>query len=114
MGKTRAEKMAEIEAGIEAAKDDADKLADPMLNSISNQADELRGIFDELKLTDEATYEAIKKIVNSETSKNIAIANIAARVQELGAAGASAATAIAGMTGAGALAALGSVLGKRK
>lgn len=111
---TLAEKKELIAAAGKESAAIADQVADPLLASIIDRADDLGKIFRDLKLNDAATYEKLVRIVNEETRKNIAIANIAKRVEALGQAGAKIATGISKLTGAGALAALGSALGKKK
>jgi len=112
--KTLQELMEEMTANLDKAKTHADKLANPLLNAINEQADELTAIFTDLKLTDPETYEKLKNIVNAETRRNLAIANICEKLKALGKKGAQLATKIGNLSGAGALATLGKALGKRK
>ena len=76
------------------------------LEKIDEQADELEGIFDALKLTDRETYDELTKIVKEATAKNESVASVIDRVKELGAAGATLAGTIAHISSGGTLAAL--------
>ena len=50
------------------------------LEEINEQADELEGIFDTLKLTDQETYDELTKIVKEATAKNESVASVIERV----------------------------------
>ena len=69
------------------AKAQADGVVNGDLDQITAQADQLRGIFDDLKLSDPATYDELIKIVDEATAKNESIASVVDRVKALGAAG---------------------------
>ncbi len=112
--KTLQELLAEMKVAADESEKKANELANPILKSIHKRADALSKVFDDLNLTDKATYDALKKIVDSETRKNIAIANVVKRLEALGAVGKKVAASISGLTGAGALAVVGEALGKRK
>jgi hypothetical protein len=77
------------------ATDAADAAVGDRLDKIDQQASELAGIFDDLKLTDQATYDALVAIVEDATEKNLSIASVIDNVKALGAAG----TKLAGKLG---------------
>ena len=112
--KTLAEKKNLIADAAKVSKEVADKVTDPLLHELIDQADELTKIFRKLKITDPDTYKTLVRIVNEETRKNIAIGNIVTRLKALGKAGIKLAGNVSQLTGTGALAALGSALGKKK
>jgi hypothetical protein len=90
----------------EKAKKAGRKAVGNKLEEINEQADELEGIFDALKLTDQETYDELVKIVKEATAKNESVASVIARVKELGAAGVKLAGTIADISSGGTLAAL--------
>ena len=93
-------------AAREKARKAGRKAVGDQLDQITEQADALQGIFDGLKLTDPATYDALTDIVKEASAKNESLASVIDRVKELGAGGAQLAGKIAGLSGGGALALL--------
>ena len=80
------------------AEKKADKAADPELQKITAEADQLRTIFDELKLTDKATYDQLVRVVDEATQKNESIAGVITRLKALGSAAATAALLVSHKT----------------
>ena len=105
-----AKRKAEILKASESAKAKADALADPQLEAINKQVDALAGIFKELKLTDQATYDSLVEIVEDAITRNQAIGSVVQRIRALGQAGAKLATSIGNVTSGGALSTLRSAL----
>lgn len=70
------------------ARKAGDNAVGDRLDKINQQATELAGIFDELKLNDQATYDGLVKIVKEATAKNESIASVIDNVKALGKAGA--------------------------
>ena len=82
-------------------------------NPLPGRADEaaqLQGIFDDLKLNDEATYNKLIEIVDKATQKNEAIASVIDRVKGLGEAGMRLLETVEKVSSGGALAALRTAL----
>jgi len=78
---------AEMDKARAKARAQADDAVKDDLDQITAQADQLRGIFDDLKLTDPATYDELIKIVDDATAKNESIASVVDRLKALGAVG---------------------------
>lgn len=85
------------------AKAQADGVVNDDLDQITAQADQLQGIFDDLKLTDPATYDELVKIVDEANANNESIASVVDRVKALGAAGTKLASSITNVASGAAL-----------
>ncbi len=94
----------------EKSRNAADDAVGDKLDKINEQADKLRGVFDALKLTDQATYDGLIEIVESATAKNESIASVIDRVKALGEAGVELAGTIGNLSSGGALAVLSRAL----
>ena len=103
--------MDELEDILNRSKAKADAAADPQLEAILGEADRLTKVFDDLKLTDPATYDSLKQIVQEATNRHESVASVIDRVKALGQAGQGLATRIAGLSSGGGLAALRGALG---
>ena len=88
----------------------ADAAVGDRLDEITRQADELEGIFDELKLTDKETYDGLIKIVEQATKKNESIASVIDNLKSLGQAGIKLAGVIGNITSGGSVSALRAAL----
>jgi hypothetical protein len=95
----------------EAAKKAGDDAVGDQLDAIMQVADEFEEIFDDLKLTDRATYDSLIEVVQDATSKNESIASVIDRVKALGDAGSALASKVGDITSRGSLAALRGSLG---
>jgi len=85
------------------AKAQADGVVNDDLDQITAQADQLQGIFNDLKLTDPATYDELVKIVDEANANNESIASVVDRVKALGAAGTKLASSITNVASGAAL-----------
>jgi biopolymer transport protein ExbD len=92
------------------ARRQADDKVDDDLAQITVQADQLRGIFDGLKLTDQATYDELIKIVADATAKNESVASVVDRLKTLGEAGVKLAGSITSVASGGPLGILSTAL----
>jgi predicted HAD superfamily phosphohydrolase len=92
-----------IDAADAEAAAEADDVVKDDLDQITAQADQLRDIFDELKMTDPATYDELIKIVDDATAKNESVASVVDRLKALGAAGKKLAGSIANVASGAAL-----------
>ena len=97
-------KMREASAG---AVEKANEQTQEELNEISAQGDALRSIAENLKLTDQETYDKLVAIVEEATRKNESIADVIGHTKALGEAGIKFA---ANISGGGGLAVLSSIL----
>lgn len=97
------------DADAEAAAE-ADAAVDGDLAQITAQADQLRGIFEGLKLTDQATYDELIKVVEDATEKNESIASVVDHLQALGEAGKKLAGSITSVASGGSLGVLRTAL----
>lgn len=96
----------------EKAKAAGDSAVGGKLDDITQQAADMEKIFDELKLTDQATYDELIKIVEDATMKNESLASVVDRVKALGTAGATLAGQIVNIaSGGGGLQAIRNALG---
>ncbi len=100
----------DMEKAADAAAKTADEVTASEFEDLSNETAQLQGIFDELKLTDEATYNQLIEIVNEATRKNEAIGSVIERVKSLGAAGKGLLETIGNLSSGGGLAALRTAL----
>ena len=100
---------------IDQADEEASKTADdevqPELDEITKEATKLQDIFNDLKFTDQETYDRLIAIVKNATSRNESMASVLQNLRALGAAGKNLATKIAGAASGGGVAALSSALG---
>ena len=101
-----------IDDAADAAKKEANAATDDELNEIQGQAAQLQGIFDDLKLTDKATYDQLINIVEEATQRNESIAAVIDRVKALGAAGMKLAETIGNLSSGGALTVLRQALNR--
>jgi len=69
------------------AREAGDAAVGDKLDEVTQQASNMEEIFDELKLTDQATYDELIKIVEDATSKNQSVASVVDRLKDLGKAG---------------------------
>jgi hypothetical protein len=92
------------------ARRQADGKVDDDLAQITVQADQLRGIFDGLKLTDQATYDELIKIVEDATAENESVASVVDRLKTLGEAGVKLADSITSVASGGSLGVLRTAL----
>ncbi len=76
-----------IDEGADRAKAAADAATQAELDKIKAEANNLAAIFDELKLTDEATYKQLIAVVDDATHRNESLANVITRLKSLGEAG---------------------------
>ena len=88
------------------AREAGDAAVGDMLDAITQQAAQLEQIFDDLKLTDQATYDSLAEIVRDATDRNESIATVIDRIRVLSAVGQELAERIGDITSGGALAAL--------
>ncbi|MCY4374823.1 MAG: hypothetical protein OXC31_13710 [Spirochaetaceae bacterium] len=90
-----------MEAGSKKAVEDANATTDPALAAINKQADDARAIVQNLKVSDQPTYNKLVEIVDDATRRNEAIGAVVGRVKILGQVGVELAEKIGGMTTAG-------------
>ncbi len=88
------------------ARGAGDTAVGDQLDAIIQQAAQLEQIFDDLKLSDQATYDSLTEIVRGATDRNEAIATVIDRIRVLGAVGQELAEKIGDITSGGALAVL--------
>ena len=100
----------DMEKAAATAAENAGKTTAPVFADLADEAAQLQGIFDELKLNDEATYNKLIEIVNQATQKNEAIASVIERVKSLGEAGMGLLETVEKISSGGALAALRTAL----
>lgn len=101
-----------VQKSRENAKKVADEQTDKDLKAILENVDDLEGIFNELKLTDQATYDQLITIVEKATERNESIATVVDRLKALGEAGIKLAATVGNVTGPGTLkAVLGALKG---
>lgn len=93
-----------IREANEAAKKEADAVANPQLAAVMQQADELKETFDVLKMNDRATYDKLVAIVEEATASNKSLASIVSSVKGLGGTAVGLAGSIAGIASGGGLA----------
>ena len=90
----------------------ADAAVGDKLDKITQQATDMEKIFDDLKLTDQATYDELVKIVEDATKKNESLASVVDRLKALSAADGKLAGQIGGIaSGGGGLQAVRAALG---
>ena len=92
-----------IDDAATVARKEADGATDDELKEIQGQAALLRGIFDDLELTDKATYDQLIKIVEEATRRNESIASVIDRLKAPGTAGTRLAATIGNISSGGAL-----------
>ena len=92
-----------VEKSRENAIRIADEQTDKDLKAILENVDDLEGIFNELKLTDQTTYDQLITIVEKATERNESIATVVDRLKALGEAGKKLAAMAGNLSGAGAL-----------
>ena len=85
------------------ARAEADKAGDPDLDQLNKDVAELRGIFDDLKLTDKETYDKLIAIVEEATRKHERLASVIKNIKALGDAGKALVTKVAKAGSIGAL-----------
>ena len=73
----------------------------------------MQGIFDDLKLTDRATYDQLISIVEEATQRNKSIAAVIDRVKALGTAGMNLAETVGNISSGGALTVLRQALNRK-
>lgn len=95
----------------EKARAAGDAAVGDKLDKVTQQVAEMEKIFDELKLTDQATYDELIEIVEDATAKNESIANVVDRVKALGKAGKKLAGSITSVASGGSLGILRTALG---
>ena len=86
-----------------AAREAADNETEEELKAVLGKADELEGIFKDLKLADQETYDQLITVVEKATERNDSIATVVARLKALGEAGKKLAATAGNVSGAGAL-----------
>ena len=84
----------------------ADEVTAGQMEEINRQAEDLTAIFQNLKLTDRDTYDALVAIVEESTARNLSIGEMVTRVKALGEAGKGLADTIETLSPGGALAML--------
>lgn len=94
----------------EKARAAGDAAVGDKLDKVTQQVADMEKIFDELKLTDQATYDELIEIVEDATANNESIANVVDRVKALGKAGKKLAGSIASVAGGGSLGVLRTAL----
>lgn len=87
----------------EKARAAGDAAVGDKLDKVTQQATDMEKIFDELKLTDQATYDELIKVVEDATEKNESVASVVDRLKALGKAGKKLAGSITSVASAGAL-----------
>ena len=100
----------DMENAAETAAKNAGETTGPVFADLADEAAQLQGIFNELKLNDEATYSKLREIVDEATQKNEAIASVIERVKSLGEAGMGLLQTVENISSGGALAALRTAL----
>lgn len=100
----------DMEKAAETAAKNAGETTGPVFADLADEVAQLQGIFDNLKLNDEATYNKLIEIVNQATQKNEAIASVIERVKSLGEAGMGLLETVEKISSGGALAALRTAL----
>ena len=107
---TKPQWQIDMEKAAETAAINAGVTTGPVFADLADEAVQLQGIFDELKLNDEATYNKLIEIVDEATQKNEAIANVIDHVKSLGEAGMRLIGTVEQVASGGALAALRTAL----
>ena len=87
----------------ENAKNEADNATKKDLDMLLEKVDELEGIFNELQLNDQATYDQLITVVEKATERNESIATVVDRLKALGEAGKKLAATAGNVSGTGAL-----------
>ncbi len=95
---SREDSRGAFEEARRKAREAAEAAADKRLDGIVAKADGLAREFSELKLTDEATYRQLIRIVQEATERNESIGQIAERFKALGGIGSRLAKEIAKLT----------------
>ena len=85
------------------AKEKADKQTEQEIIILLEEADTLEGIFKELKLADQETYDQLITVVEKATERNESIATVVDRLKALGEAGKKLAATAGNVSGTGAL-----------
>ena len=96
----------EMEEASKESVRTADEAASGQIEEIGKQAEHLTMIFQNLRLTDQGTYDALVAIVDESTERNLCIGEVVARVKALGEAGKGLADTIENLSPGGALAML--------
>ena len=94
----------------EEARTAADAAVGDRLDAITQQAAQLEEIFDDLKLTDRATYDRLIQVVQDATARNESIASVIDRIKAFSAAGLNLAGKIGDIASGGTLATLRTAL----
>jgi ferritin len=100
----------DMENAAEQAARNAGETTEPVFADLADEASQLQGIFDQLKLNDEATYNSLIDIVDEATRNNESIAKVIDRVRNLGQAGIRLIDTVEKISSGGALAALRTAL----
>jgi hypothetical protein len=92
-----------VKKSRENARKVADEQTDKDLKVILENVDDLEGIFNGLKLNDQAAYDQLIAVVEKATERNESIATVVDRLKALGEAGMKLAATAGNVTGPGAL-----------
>ena len=100
----------QIDEASKKAVEEANAVTASDLAEINQQADDLCAIFQQLKLSDQVTYDILVAIVDEATKRNEAISEVVTRFKALGQAATMLAARIESLTPGGALSALSKAL----
>ena len=100
----------ELELASERARKKADQATGSQLDTINKQVDTLERVFEQLKLTDATTYNALVSIVEEATSKNESISDVISRLEALRDAASKLADLVQSLTPSGSLRTLAKAL----